>query len=434
MRSLNRIIFGLLLVLSVFAMPFQTLAKSKRCPIPDPNTLRELYQSSDLILVGEIANSSLDKFTNEDEYGKSGFLRNNLTITEMVKGTSEKEVFFNEYVYLANKESQDEDSEKKVDDKVESRYETGKKYLFFLRKSEEDGGFELVDYQRGAKLLSDEDLIVYKARIADLAVILNQKKTDPQKLTAWFIKCIDEKATRWEGAFELYKSFETLKYEEEELSEIQQTDKNEGQDTEEEDTEEEVIEDFFVGHSVFAKSITEVDKRYLTSILVAIDSKDFSKNITSIYDVDGDKTLLKLVSKWGSKQAVEWLLPTIKSSGGDYSNQTGDYMQLVAEIFKDDKLSSLAEKYFENSSDEIEQQDVESVDTPIRAEDSENPTAETTDSKIPEEVSTENAVEVSPIKPTPAVDVKKIRERIIFDFSLRAESLLTKSAKAKKRK
>jgi hypothetical protein len=429
MRSFNRTIFGLILVLSVSTMPFQTLAKSKRCPMPDPNTLRELYQFSDIILVGEIANSSLDKFTNEDQYGKSGSLRNNLTIAETLKGTSEKEVFFSENIYIANKESQDEDSEKKPDDKVQSRYETGKQYLFFLRKSEENGGFELVDYQRGAKLLSSEYLAVYKARIADLAIILNQKKPNPQKLIDWFIKCIDEKATRWEGAFELERSFESLKYEEE-IAETKKTNKI----VDEENEEAEETEQLFVGNPIFAKSITEMDKRYLTNILVGIDSKEFSKNTTNSYDQNGDKSLLNVVSKWGSKQAAEWLLPVIKSSGGEFSYQTGDYMQLIAEMFKDDKLSLLAEKYFNQSSDEPELEDVENINAPIIEENSKDPIIETVETKTGEEVYTEKADEVKAVKTVKKSDAKAIRQKIISDFSLHVESLLTKTTKTKKRK
>ncbi|HJR07628.1 MAG TPA: hypothetical protein VJ842_10240 [Pyrinomonadaceae bacterium] len=160
---------------------------SSACPIPMPKPLRVLYMESKLVAVGRVG----DSVTVEQKQG-GALVRTPLRISSILKGESkEKVVNFDHYVWSVEDVSSPHSYSK--DDVV----------LVFLIVRDEGDGYVPADYQRGVKKLSPDDLKIYVRRIEELAAITRSAEHYATAVTEWLVRCAEEPATRWEGAFEL---------------------------------------------------------------------------------------------------------------------------------------------------------------------------------------------------------------------------------------
>src|SRR5262249_27409787 len=81
----------------------------------------------------------------------------------------------------------------------------GSELIVFLKRSQRDPGYFTVGLSYGAKSLNNRGIEVYSARILELIEI--EEQTDPnarrERLVEWLVRCAEEPATRWEGAYDL---------------------------------------------------------------------------------------------------------------------------------------------------------------------------------------------------------------------------------------
>lgn len=164
-----------------------SLPASSACSIVIPKPLRELYKESDLVAVVRVGESVA-----VEKQNASTLMRTELRITSLLKGESKKDVVAL-YDYTWEGEEASSPRVKAKDDVL----------LVFLKPYEKGDGYVPADYDRGVKKLSPDDLKVYVSRIEELAVIMRGEKPDEAALTEWLVRCAEEPATRWEGAYEL---------------------------------------------------------------------------------------------------------------------------------------------------------------------------------------------------------------------------------------
>jgi hypothetical protein len=86
------------------------------------------------------------------------------------------------------------------------RLKQDERYLFFLDRREAGDGYEVNDESYGIKQLSGDDLKVYLERMKELADLMRQQPEDKHALVEWLVRCAEQPATRWEGAYELLES------------------------------------------------------------------------------------------------------------------------------------------------------------------------------------------------------------------------------------
>lgn len=176
---------------SVAASP--TAAATVSCPVEPPKPLRTLYRLSERIVEGRVIEfRPLEGEENENQ-GKTAF-----AVMENLKGDAGDRAI-NVYHWFSSEEA----------DGATGNFRPGETYLLFLEngENEESDGYRIIDYRHGVKKLSEDDLKVYVKRIEELQWIMRQSEPDPDELVEWLVRCAEERATRWEGAYELSLSF-----------------------------------------------------------------------------------------------------------------------------------------------------------------------------------------------------------------------------------
>src|SRR5215510_1762705 len=155
-------------------------------PIP-PQTLRMLTGRSELIVSAKVERITFVK--GEDGFN-TGIAR--LNILSVVKGPEENR-------------SVDVYYEPDMVCPAPPHYEEGATVLAFLTRSKDSPGYFTVGLSYGAKSLNNRGIEVYSARIRELIEI--EEQTDPnarrERLVEWLVRCAEEPATRWEGAYDL---------------------------------------------------------------------------------------------------------------------------------------------------------------------------------------------------------------------------------------
>ena len=156
------------------------------CPAEPPSPLRQLYAESELVVVARVGDAVA---ASKDEH--STLFRIALHVSKTLKGDGKERTLPFHYQQWG--------------DEAEwpAQFEKGQTLLLFLKRRDEGDGYALTDYRYAAKKLSDEHLKVYVRRIEELAAIVARGKPDAAEITEWLVRCAEEPATRWEGAYEL---------------------------------------------------------------------------------------------------------------------------------------------------------------------------------------------------------------------------------------
>src|SRR5262249_45938028 len=149
-----------------------------------PQTLRLLYDNSDLIAIGRALSSSPGSRAEGDQVNTQH------PLTSVLKGKSRRQK-----ISVMHYGSTDEN------------FAEGKTALLFLSKgNSENGGsrgaYVLADFNTGIKALVQADIDVYATRIRDLEAIERRDHT-PADIIEWLVQCAEDPVTRWEGAYEL---------------------------------------------------------------------------------------------------------------------------------------------------------------------------------------------------------------------------------------
>ena len=161
-----------------------------------PATLLSLHQESELIAIVTVGKSKVAKV---EEGSKQ--LQTALHISSVLKGDTHQRVV--PFYHWVSEDNADE-------------LKSGDHLLVFLdqRRSEHDkpiDGFETNDWSRSIRKLDDAELGVYRQRIEELNTILAADPPNQHELIEWLVRCIEEPATRWDGAYDLEQSLDSLK-------------------------------------------------------------------------------------------------------------------------------------------------------------------------------------------------------------------------------
>ncbi len=345
--SLRKKRFALFLCLAVVgaaSLILGPVGRTRACA-ESPVPLRELFTTSQRVVVARAAQSTLLPTEKVDDSYEQTPLRTTFYVTKTLKGEGQEEQVIHTYKWLWG------------DDRaVPEDYQEGKTLLLFLSKRQEGDGYELSSETYGAKNLSEEDLKIYVKRLEELAAILREEKPDKQKLVEWLVRLIEEPATRWEGAYELSASQEFLNQKEDAPAEAQTIEVAES-DSAESDTataeeasqeveeEEEITEvpdinstdDLSMYSGEAARLLTAEQKKRISNIFFGL--KKFT---------DDDLLLFNLVSAWDDdERLVPFLfaeLERLKEEPPYYAEQL---VTALAGKLQSDTVTRLAERYCE---------------------------------------------------------------------------------------
>jgi hypothetical protein len=160
----------------------------------NPRPLRELVIESEFIIIGYVIK------TYDKNEGKGGY--NNkiakIAILETLQGKIKEdtiEIAFNPNMICPSPDS----------------YFDKTLVISFLDKTEKHG-YRTHAYNYGAKTLKKDEIEIYKTRILEIKNILKiqNEKIQKKETIDWLLKCAENKATRWEGTYELKRKDESL--------------------------------------------------------------------------------------------------------------------------------------------------------------------------------------------------------------------------------
>jgi hypothetical protein len=313
------------------------------CPYVPPKSLLTLYKTSDLIVVARASSPMVVK--KEEDYTQ---IKIPLQITDTLKGESESTIFIFDDVWGKDRPS---------------LLTQGKPILAFLKKSDKENNlYKGVDGRSSIDPLSEEEIVIYKSRISELANVLNEEHLDKAKLIDWIIRCIEEKATRWHGAYMLVNSFNAFNIKQEEESKLNQ-EPNLKTITElaanikiswierqnSEYSEERNLELF--------ENLTDEDKGRV--IKVFFESKEMDS---------GKQLLFDLIKQWDKQRLFPYLLSSIKLHYISEENMYSNYqlMQFISEALDNEELKDIVEKYNDIYYEKIQPLDEEGKETEMK--------------------------------------------------------------------
>ncbi|HZI17502.1 MAG TPA: hypothetical protein VEY09_02815 [Pyrinomonadaceae bacterium] len=191
MSALRRLLPAVALCAALSAAPI--IQVSRACPmVIPPQPLRKLYEMSDRVAVVRVGSTEILGRRDEEV-----LTRVTLHVTEDVKGDGPNVVHLSRSVWPAEEEEEEREAPAFVE---------GQRLLVFLDRGAE--GYEIDDENYGAKPLSEEALKLYLKRIEELAALTAHGPIEKKALVEWLVRCAEQPATRWEGAYELELSAE----------------------------------------------------------------------------------------------------------------------------------------------------------------------------------------------------------------------------------
>lgn len=173
---------------SAAVAPAAAATAAASCPVEPPMPLRMLFRVSERIVVARAGEPAGYAGAENENQRRTAF-----DVTESLKGDpGEKRLQV--YHWMAPGYPD-----------FSGNFRAGETVLLFLRPAAdvEEYGYEVVDIRYGAKRLAEDDLKVYLKRIEELGWLTRQEPPAHDELAEWLVRCAEEPATRWEGAYEL---------------------------------------------------------------------------------------------------------------------------------------------------------------------------------------------------------------------------------------
>jgi hypothetical protein len=444
------------IALAVTFVFFMASVKGASCPVAPPMPLRLLYQQSEKVVVATLQTISDDKILEENDERTEVSVRNVFSVSSTLKGKAEPYLSIYETNYrekpqletepeaeqaaeLVASEETSEEVETIDNEEEDNKFIVGKRLLLFLTPDEEGDGYSLVDYRFGAKELSDADLRIYVKRIEEIGSILASPEKQDERIVDWLVRCAEEPATRWEGAYELKTSFDLLEWQtQQEAEEKAARERGEVKIVATTDETRLLMRGVqrtlydLDGDAKFAEILSNSQKERLTNILLnALETKSGNDKPEDENLSMGDSALLDLVGRWDDKRLVPFLLTNLRSSYVAENYDAVRFMNLLAELLKNEKLESLAENY-EAILYETDEEETDVVEAEIAENKEESDVKQEVVEKGDAETSGEPAAE-KPEKTT----FKQKREQILNEFIAESEmslARLTESAKVAKKR
>ncbi len=366
-------------VAALFSLFFPTLispaaAYARRCADEPPSTLLSLYRSSDAIYLGKFDKTTEGEIVAQEENYSTVSVSDHFSISSTLKGKSRKFFVRTYEQYRYRSQNAEETPEEEEYDDSYKPIKPGDTVLLFLKFSDEDEEgnkkkktLDVAHYRDAIKRMDPEDVASYRSRIKDLNKIFSSKKPDDAAILNWLIRCIEDPATRWEGAFELLEAFETLEWkdqQENEKAELKEAAEEGGYvDGEEAVVKEEYETEEEFDNSVYARLLTPQQKDRLAEIALSAAPKkaegnekaddtseiveetaDFSEGEQKTAAIsEGDRILLNLVKRWGDSRLARVMLDRLAVSNDNWDK--AQWMSSIADVLKDDELSELSEKF-----------------------------------------------------------------------------------------
>ena len=289
-----------------------------------PSTLLRLHRESDLIAIVTVGKSRFVKAENESKQFLTA-----LNVSTLLKGDSAQRII--PLYHWVSEEASDEDKD---------QIKAGDTLLVFLdrRKSDDDkpmDGFELSDWSRAVKKLDNAALSVYRQRIEELTPILQRSQADNAELIEWLVRCIEEPATRWDGALELGRltAFSPLS---------DQTKKKEPPD--------EKLIAAIVTQSAGKPLELEQPQSPLLSLLNEGQRGRVLNALFSIQDLQQDDLeLAELVRGLNDKRLVPYLVAQLHRLVPEAPQLAERLVTAIAEILDDEAIEKAADHYRENA-------------------------------------------------------------------------------------
>lgn len=285
-------------------------------------TLLELYRMSDTVLLGRFDKRVEGKTTRVGDGYTVVSIDIHYDITTVLKGEPRKFLVLDDEEYRYQIPAAiDGDAPRQavfIDDidnyDAESQPVPGDTVLIFLKRNGK--ALELADHRDGVRKISPVDAPLFSERIYELKSIFSAKKADIAAITEWLVRCAEEPATRWDGAYELLESFRQL----DRNGKTVQTAGAASYDRVE-----------------FARALTDRQKTELASILI------YRKGSEANF-VRGDRELIELVRRWGGPTYATFVLDRIKY-GQMTAVDNSFLMTMLAETIADRRAANLARLY-----------------------------------------------------------------------------------------
>ena len=480
LRSLLSCASIFVLLTSTFFSPAPVSAS--RCGEKLPETLLSLYRSSQFIYLGTFDRIEDGEITEDTAEYSVVPVKKSFSLSTSLKGETKKMLVLEESEYrykgaattggkfeldgmspedVAAEVTEPEESETAVSGETEpeeseaeseddNELEPGDRVLLFLNKSEESGELELADYSDGLKKMTPERLAAYEPRIRELNEIFSKDEPSYSEIVAWIVRCAEDPQTRWEGTYELLRSFQRMEWLAERAKLTEQKSQTEEEDVDSERYEPPPPKKFDTGDENFAKELTEGQKLLLTNMMLSRERPKRNQGDRSDGTPGmnrGDRELIELVRRWGDWKVAINIFEQIRYDSSD-PNLTADLMKSIASILGDSELSDVAEKYSEiqwqSEEDEIEAEEEESdaADTEQPVTDADIVIVKSADVDEPpstndviEEINTSDTAEPHLTPPTNEPKKKtygEVRSELIKEFLDRAERLIIEHDKADK--
>ena len=324
--------------LLVAAISLGTVPTVEACPVSPPQPLRTLYTGSERIVVARAGESAVVQVSVEDDY-KQTLICTTLDVSSTLKGEGEEPLL---YVYHW---MWGEDTD------ISGAFKEGDKLLLFLERREEGHGYQVNNQEYGVKKLSDDELKIYVKRIEELAEIMRQEKPDNAQIVEWLLRCAEEPATRWDGVYELYSSYEALLAAKADESSSDNGGGDPKAGTVDGNAVAEQATEVLYTASGFkqtdddlARLLTDEQKNRLATILFSTQSFSYTEYL-----------LTEMVKDWDDARLVPFLLSHLRKQTGDASYYMDFMVKTVAERIHSEGVSELAEKYC--GGDEAEEAD-----------------------------------------------------------------------------
>jgi hypothetical protein len=307
-------------------------------------TLRELYAVSDRIVVARPAGTVKVK-----SEGESRLIRTSLMVSSTLKGDGEPVVNVYHFIYGDQ----------------ETPFPRGENLLVFLKHGgtmgalKSAGGYELADFSHGIKKLSSSELDVYVQRINELAQLSHEQPPNQEELVEWLVRCAEDPATRWEGAFDLASSAADLR------ASCSQDDSDEDSGSSEESDEDQSDEPTAAVATVEpTPEPQELGDRATFAALLTTDQKQrLMKALLATEDItEGDVQLIELVKDRHDPRLLPFLVSQLHRVEANPPETVDRVVRVVAELLNDRRINALSKSYADAPYD-VEEEDKDSGKT-----------------------------------------------------------------------
>jgi hypothetical protein len=310
--------------------------------VVQPLSLRELYAESDRIVVARPTESLKVK-----SEGESRLIRTSLMVSSTLKGDGSDSVV-NVYHFIYGDQ--------------ETPFPRGESLLIFLKHRgtigvlKSAGGYELADYSRGIKKLSSSEMDVYVQRINELGQLSHEQRPNQEELVEWLVRCAEDPATRWEGAFDLASSAAGFR------ASCSQDDSDEDSDSSEERNEEQSHEPTAAIATVEPMPETQElgDNAAFAALLTADQKERLMKALLAAEKItEGDEALIELAADFHDPRLLPFLVSQLHRVAGNPPETVYTIVRVVAQLLSDRRINVLSENYRDASNDD-EQEDPDS--------------------------------------------------------------------------